>query len=93
MGGVQIDLLIDRPDRVVNLCEFKYYEEEIMLNREQQESLLKRKASFKIFSKSKKQLYWTLITLNGFNHNQFSLGTIDQHLSAEIFFEEASLNF
>ena len=31
--GVQIDLLIDRADNVINLCEVKFYNEEFIISR------------------------------------------------------------
>ena len=31
-GGVQIDLLIDRADKVITICEMKYYSEKFNLN-------------------------------------------------------------
>jgi AAA+ ATPase superfamily predicted ATPase len=91
--GVKIDLIIDRPDQVVNLCEFKFYDNEIVLTKDDEALFATRKASFLHFSGTKKYPYWTLISLRGLKENQYSLGTVDQSLTADVFFGEAKLAF
>ena len=44
--GAQIDLLIDRDDRVINLCEMKFCEGPFAVDREYDERLRERRATF-----------------------------------------------
>lgn len=58
----QIDLLIDRNDGVINLCEMKYYASGYVLTKKDAEALQKKVAYFQILSKTKKRIVSTLIT-------------------------------
>jgi hypothetical protein len=59
-SGAQIDLLIDRPDGVINLCEVKYASEEFRLTKSYAKELV-----FKERTKTKKEVVVTLITTHG----------------------------
>jgi len=75
--GFQIDLLIERADKAVNLCEMKFYTSEFELTKEYAKKLRIRNELFKNVSKSKRQIFNTLITTFGLLHNENSLGIID----------------
>ena len=84
--GYQIDLLIDRNDNAINLCEMKFYNSELKLTKKQAEHLRKRREAFKVGSKSKKLLINTVITTYGFEHNQHTIGIVDNHLDMDSLF-------
>ena len=63
--GVQIDLLIDRNDGVINLCEMKYAKEEYVIDKEEDERLRKRLSTFIKESGTKKAVHITMITTYG----------------------------
>ena len=46
--GAQIDLLIDRKDQVINLCEMKYSLSEYIIDAEYEQKLRNKKSTFKI---------------------------------------------
>jgi hypothetical protein len=86
--GVQIDLLIDRNDQTINLVELKFYNGIFTISKEYAANLKEKIQIFREVTKTKKQIFLTLITALGLKSNKYSLGLIDQDFSAEIFFEE-----
>lgn len=84
--GIQIDLLIDRADNVINLCEVKFYNEEFIISKSDAENLRKKKSIFKHVTKTKKQIFVTLLTTFGIHQNKNSIGLIDQVLTVDDLF-------
>lgn len=84
--GVQIDLLIDRNDQAINLFEIKFYKEEFILSKEEASKLRKKVALFRAYSKTRKQLFLSLIATFGIIQNQHSLGLIDSVLTLDDLF-------
>jgi len=68
----QIDLLIERADRMINLCEIKYSSEYYTLNQKEKENILRRMSSFRAETDCKKGIVPTLITTYGLNRNKHS---------------------
>lgn len=64
-SGAQVDLVIDRSDKVVNLCEMKYTTGRFELTRTYAEWMSERKELFRNETSSKKTLHLTLITPYG----------------------------
>lgn len=79
--GTQIDLLIDRMDNAISICEVKFYNDTYVLTKEVADKLKKKKSIFRQVSKSRKQLFMVLITTFGLKQNQHSLGLIDNAIS------------
>lgn len=67
--GAQIDLVLDRADNCINLCEIKFYNTEFQLTKKYGEELNKKKEIFREKNKCKKSLFTTLITTYGVNEN------------------------
>lgn len=63
--GTQIDLIIDRSDRVINLCEMKFSEEPFAITNEYEERLRNRMAIFKAETKVRKSVVTTMVTTYG----------------------------
>lgn len=78
--GAQIDLVIDRADQCINLCEIKFYKSEFSINKEYADVLERKKNCFYEQTKSKKTLFTTLITSFGAKKNAHYLKVVDQHL-------------
>jgi len=85
--GTQIDLLIDRNDHVINLFEIKFYNTTLSLNKNTAENLREKMRIFQETTRTKKQLFWGLITTFGLNANQHSIGLIQQVIELEELFE------
>ena len=63
--GVQIDLLIDRNDDVINLCEMKYSKDEYQIDGDEDQWLRRRVSTFQRETGTKKAIHLTMITTYG----------------------------
>lgn len=59
MEGAQIDLLIDRQDNVISLCEVKFYNDEWALSQIDADTLRRKKSVFRHVTGTKKQIFRT----------------------------------
>ncbi len=85
-AGFQIDMLIDRSDNTMNICELKFYNSEITIDKTIADSLRTRRARFKETSKTKKSLINTLITTYGILPNEHSLAQVDKVVTMDKLF-------
>lgn len=67
--GCQIDMLIDRADNCINICEMKFYEGQYVLTANDVKVLQQKRNIFQESTKTKKQLFITLITTQGLYNN------------------------
>lgn len=81
--GVQIDLLIDRRDHVINVCEAKFYDKPIAITKALVQEMRHKIALFQERSKTRKVLFPTLITTFGIVPNESSIGFIQQVVRME----------
>lgn len=70
--GIQIDLVIDRSDDVIDLCEIKNYKEPFHISNDYAEELENRRKIFSSFTGTKKAVHTILITTQGAADNQNS---------------------
>ncbi len=70
VAGAQIDLLIDRNDDAITLCEIKYTEKPFVMTRAYADILKQKMNRFRASSKTKKQLFMALISANGVKENE-----------------------
>lgn len=70
--GGQIDLVIDRADNVINLCEIKYSLDEYLIDNEYEKTVRDRLGLFRATTKTKKDIQCTLITTYGLKRNAYS---------------------
>lgn len=80
--GGQIDLLIDRRDDVINLCEMKFSQDEFEITKQYDELLRRRRESFRIETKTRKALHLTFVTTYGLKKNMYS-GTVENEVTLE----------
>ena len=85
--GAQIDLLFDRPDNAITLCEIKYTNKPFVIDKTYAESLERKMAVFKEQTKTKKQLFTTLISANGLHENSHSKELIDSVITLDDLFK------
>ena len=83
--GCQIDMLIDRADNAINICEMKYYDGLYSLTNKDIEDLQRKRNVFQQTTQTKKQLFITLITTQGLVANSNSY-LIDKHLDFNVLF-------
>ena len=86
--GFQIDLLIDRNDNVINLCEIKYHAAPFKMDKKYANYLIERSQRFVERSKTKKQIFNTLITNFPFVDNVHSTGVIDVKIGLDDIFDD-----
>lgn len=84
--GAEIDLVIDRADQCINLCEIKFYEDEFSIDKECAEKLRKKRECFENVTKTRKATFLTLITTQGAKHNDYYYSSIDQELTMKALF-------
>lgn len=70
--GGQIDLLIDRTDGVINVCEMKFYKEPFSVTSEYANKIRSRNAIFRERENCKKPLVNTLVSMYGITKNKNS---------------------
>lgn len=83
---VEVDLVIDRADQCINLCEIKFCSEEYSLTKSYTEELLRKKSLFQEKTKTRKGVFMTLITPFGAKENMYFQRIIDHQLTLEALF-------
>jgi len=86
LEGTQIDLLIDRTDNAISLCEIKFYNDHYLLSKNEADKIRKKRTLFRHFSKTKKQIFLVLITTFGMLESKHSVGLIDNEVRMEDLF-------
>ena len=71
-GSGQIDLVIDRRDNVVNLCEIKFSTAPFILTKEYMLKMQTRKELFRMSTKTRKALHLTMVTTYGVAPGMYS---------------------
>lgn len=88
--GAQIDLLIDRKDRVINLCEIKFYGDEFVIDIEEDTKIRNRMESFRRNTKTKKAIQIIYITTYGVKKNMYS-GIMQKQVTLDDLFEKIEI--
>jgi uncharacterized protein len=84
--GIQIDLLIDRQDNVISLCEIKFYNDEWIFSKTDADDLRRKKSIFRHLTGTKKQIFIVAISTFGILSNKHSLGLVDNSLDLNALF-------
>ncbi len=85
--GAQIDLLLDRKDFVINLCEMKYSESEFLIDKDYAEDLANKREIFTSQTKTKKSIYLTFVTTFGIKNNEYAKRLIQNSITKDALFE------
>lgn len=83
--GMQIDLLINRNDNVVNMCEMKFYNEDFAVSGEYYKKIASRVNKIHEELPKKYAVHSTLITSYGLAYNEYS-GAFQQVITLENLF-------
>jgi len=70
--GSQIDLLFDRLDGSITLCEIKHSDKPFAIDKSYAQEILKKMGVFKKHTKTKKQLFFSMITKMGLKPTMYS---------------------
>jgi hypothetical protein len=86
LGGAQIDLLIDRSDQSINLCEVKFSTSAYEVTKQDAEDFANKKAVFRYHTKTNKHLFLTLITTFSAINNSHKINHVDHVLTQDDLF-------
>ena len=71
-ANAQIDLLIDRRDGIINICEMKYWAGPYAMTAADDAALMNKRAEFKEATKTRKAVHLTMVTSFGVKPNAYS---------------------
>jgi hypothetical protein len=87
-NSAQIDLLIDRDDNIINLCEMKFYNSEYALSKASASEIEKKINAFISSVKTKKSVFVTFITTYGLTKNQYQKQHVQNELTLDCLFTD-----
>ena len=85
--GTQVDMVIDRSDQVVNLCEMKFSTKEYAIEKTDDDSLRHKAGRFREAQKSHKAVHLTFITPFGVKQNTYQY-SVQNVITADDLFKE-----
>jgi len=85
--GAQIDLLLDRDDRCINVCEMKFSTSEFVIDKRYSSELKSKLEVFEKSIKSKKTSFLTMITTYGVKRNEYYIGRVHKEVTMESLFK------
>lgn len=84
----QIDLLIDRNDRTINICELKFSESEFTISKTYADNIRNKKKEFISEMKKRKNVVITFVTTFGVKGNKHSDEIMDNQVTMDSLFEK-----
>jgi hypothetical protein len=85
--GVQIDLVIDRADQCINICEIKFCNKPFLITKKYAEELARKKRMFKEKTDTRKTVFLTIITPYGAVQNDYYVDLVDNQLNIDDLFK------
>lgn len=85
--GAQIDLLLDRADHSINVCEMKFANGEFTIDKKYAGELDNKVKVFQAQTKTKKTIFPTMITTYGTKQNMYYTGRIVSEVKMEDLFK------
>jgi len=83
--GAQIDMLIDRDDNVINVCEMKFSQAEYELTEKYDMELRNKVSAFQTKTKTRKGVSLVMITSYGLKRNAWANGIQSQLTLDDLF--------
>jgi uncharacterized protein len=84
--GSQIDLLIDRDDAIISICEVKFSNDIFTIQKEYAQSLRHKLATFKDNSGTRKAVFLTLISTYGLQKNDYFFELVQNEVTLDDLF-------
>ena len=85
-NGAQIDLLLDRQDNVISICEIKFSNAEFAIDKTYATELKNKLDTFRRESKTKKALFLAMVTTYGTKDNMYSIGLVQNEVTMDDLF-------
>ncbi len=86
-NGAQIDLLIDRQDACINVCEMKFAADEFIISKGYAGELSNKLAVFKRQTRTRKTLFLTLVSTYGVTLNEYKTGLVQNEITINALFD------
>lgn len=87
--NAQIDLLIDRSDRTINICELKFSESEFTISKSYADNVRNKKREFIAEMKDRKNVFVTFVTTFGVKSNSHSDEVMDNQVTMDSLFKKS----
>ena len=84
--GTQIDLVIDRRDQVINLCEMKFSINHFEIDKKYAATLRDKIGTFKAETGTRKSVFLTFVTTFGLKANSHAAGLVQNELTMDTLF-------
>ena len=86
--NAQIDLLIARSDRSINICEMKFSVNEFVIDKSYAENIRNKKSEFVKETLTRDNLFVTFVTTYGVKRNAHSNEVMDNEVTMDSLFEK-----
>lgn len=87
-NGAQIDLLFDRKDSIVTICEIKYTEKPFLIDKEYANRLLKKINVYRKQTRCEKEIFIALISASGLKPSIYSTDMVTNEATLDDLFAE-----
>jgi len=84
--GAQIDLIIDRSDHCINICEMKFSSAPFIINKAYSNELKNKLDLFRNKTNSRKTFFLTMISTFGVANNEYKTGLVQRDLTMDFLF-------
>ena len=88
-SGAQADMIIDRRDQIINLCEMKYSVNPYIINKKYAAELSMKAGRFRYDTKTKKAVHIVMLTTFGVANMELYGGIVQHNLTMDCLFEKA----
>jgi uncharacterized protein len=85
--GAQIDLIIDRNDRIINICEIKFSTDVYTITKTYADNLQNKLTAFRTETGTNKTLFLTMITTYGLVSNEYAQRLVNDAIDMKALFE------
>ena len=89
-NGTQIDLLINRQDFCINICEIKFSSADFVIDKKYASGLSSKVNIFREKTKTRKTTFLTMITTFGTRANEYKLNLVQNDVKMDALFERIS---
>jgi uncharacterized protein len=83
MDGFQIDLLIERADNVINVCEMKFHNTQFIIDKKYYKHIKNYLTKFQEIVGNKVVIHYTMITANGLTNNEYSRELVNTEITLD----------
>ncbi|MCB1118348.1 MAG: AAA family ATPase [Chlamydiia bacterium] len=87
--GAEIDLVIEREDKCINLCEIKYSHNEFQIDKAYAEKMRQKRQRFIQETGIRKAVFITFITPYGIKENAYSRELVNRSVTLDALFDDA----